>query len=249
MIEARAPLLIFEEIDSTNEEARRRAASSDAGPVFLLARRQTAGRGRRGRSWTTLPGNLFLTYLGATAHPPAMIALLGFAAGLALWDFCESVAPGRARLKWPNDLLLDGAKAAGVLLESGAMEDERNWFAVGVGFNLAGAPGDAGQPAAALRDVLATETVPPPPEAVATDFAARLAGWAAILERDGFAPLRTAWAKAAHGLGGPVAIDLGGERIAGRALGLSAAGEFEIETEAGVRRIAAGDLYFPPATA
>lgn len=240
-----AKLLIFDEIDSTNEEARRRAAKGDVTPVYLMARTQTAGRGRRGREWMSLPGNLFLTYYGVTQKPPAEIALLGFAAGVALAEFCDSLlAAGRARLKWPNDLMLDGRKAAGLLLESGALPDGRNWFAIGVGFNLVASPGNVGQETAALTDLAPRATLAP--ETVANDFAERLASWAARLDREGFAPLRSAWETRAYGLGEAASVELNGQMLSGISRGLSPRGELMLELPNGeMRAVAAGDILFP----
>lgn len=246
MIRADAPFVVFDEIDSTNEEARRRANAGDFEPAWLLAKRQTAGRGRRGRSWTTLPGNLFLTYYGVAARPPGDIALLGFAAGLALVEACAPyVGPGVAKLKWPNDLLLEGRKAAGILLESAPLSppDGPFWFALGVGLNIAGAPDDAGQPTAALGDFA---TAPPSPMALAHAFSLRCAHWAERFEREGFAPLRRAWETHARGLGEAASVDMGGARIEGRAQGLSERGELALVLPSGeTRLISAGDVYFP----
>jgi BirA family transcriptional regulator, biotin operon repressor / biotin---[acetyl-CoA-carboxylase] ligase len=244
-VEPGAKLLIFEQLDSTNEEARRCAARGEVTPVYLMARTQTAGRGRRGREWMSLPGNLFLTYLGATKKTPAEIALLGFAAGVALAEFCDSVlAAGRARLKWPNDLMLDGRKAAGLLLESGALADGRNWFAIGVGFNLLAAPEGVGQETAALADLAPRAVLAP--ETVANDFAERLSSWAARLDREGFAPLRAAWETRAYGLGDAASVDLGSATLAGISRGLSPRGELMLELPNGeMRAVAAGDILFP----
>lgn len=240
-----AKLLIFDEIDSTNEEARRRAAKGDSTPVYLMARAQTAGRGRRGREWMSLPGNLFLTYYGATQKPPAEIALLGFAAGVALAEFCDSVlSAGRARLKWPNDLMLDGRKAAGLLLEAGALADGRNWFAIGVGFNLVSSPQGIDQATAALADLAPRAVLSP--EVVANDFAERLASWAGRLDYEGFAPLRAAWETRAYGLGEAASVDLNGQMVSGISRGLSPRGELMLELPTGeMRAIAAGDILFP----
>lgn len=244
MIVAGAPLQIFETLDSTNEEARRRAAKGEVSPVYLMARTQTAGRGRRGRNWATREGNLFLTYLGVTKAKPQKIALLGFAAGLALAEFCDAlIGPGKARLKWPNDLMLAGKKAAGLLLESGALPDGRNWFAIGIGFNLAAAPEDVGQETAALSQFLGGAA--PAPEMVALDISSRLASWSDWLEREGFAPLRTAWLARAHGLGQAAKVENGGPVVTGIARDLSPQGELLLELPTGeVRAIAAGDIVF-----
>src|SRR5262249_38944242 len=123
-------------IDSTMLEARRRAERGELAPVWLLARRQTAGRGRRGRVWSSIDGNLMATYFGPNTRAPADLALVGFAAGLACAETLEGyLAGGRVTLKWPNDVFIDGAKAAGLMLDSGA-----GWMALGVGVNLAGSP-------------------------------------------------------------------------------------------------------------
>jgi BirA family biotin operon repressor/biotin-[acetyl-CoA-carboxylase] ligase len=245
MIDAAAPLQIFDEIDSTNAEAGRRAARCEAGPIYLLARVQTAGRGRRGRTWESPAGNLFLTYLGATMRPPAEIALLGFAAGIALAEFCDDLlGPGRSKLKWPNDLMLDRRKAAGLLLESGALGDGRNWFAIGLGLNLAAAP-PTDQPTVALAEFLPAV---PAPEVAARDLAPRLAGWAGILECEGFEPLQRAWMARAYGVGEQVQVHLGGQSIRGALRGLSSSGELLVALPNGqVHVIAAGDIHFPAA--
>jgi BirA family biotin operon repressor/biotin-[acetyl-CoA-carboxylase] ligase len=247
MIAPEAPLYVLEEIDSTNEEARRRADAGNAGPLWLLARRQTAGRGRRGRVWTTIPGNLFLTYLGSTTRQPADIALLGFAAGLALTDACDGViGQGRAKLKWPNDMLIDGRKTAGILLESGRMTGGALWFAIGMGLNIVGAPNDA-QPTASLRDFLPADILAPDAEAIARDVAQGMAHWASVLAEEGFKPLREAWLARAHGLNGPARAALGTEIIEGIARDLTEKGELLIEIPGvGTRMIAAGDIYFLP---
>ncbi len=247
MIVADAPLQIFDEIDSTNDEARRRATGGEVSPHWLLARRQTSGKGRRGRFWNSTPGNLFLTYLGVTRRPPADIALLGFAAGLALAEFCtETVGAGRATLKWPNDLMIDDRKAAGLLLESGALGDGRNWFAIGIGCNLVSAP-SVDQPTICLTDVL-SGALAPAPEHVARDLAPRIAAWADIFDREGFPALQAAWMARAHGIGSPVMASVGVETLTGTMRGLSARGELLMALPSGqMRAIAAGDIYFPAA--
>ena len=254
MIRADAPFVLFDEIDSTNEEARRRANAGDFEPAWLLAKVQTAGRGRRGRSWTTLPGNMLLTYYGVAERPPADIALLGFAAGVALVEACAPlIEPGAARLKWPNDLMLGGAKAAGILLESAqiatardARQDNSFWFAVGVGLNIAGAPDDAGQPTAALANVLR-----PAPRGQRRLRWPRSSPreWRLGRTRSSKADLKASakpGRRARRGLGQPVRVDISGTSVEGRAEGLSPRGEFVIALASGERRlISAGDVYFP----
>lgn len=245
MIHAFAQRAVFGSIDSTNAEAARRAANRDYGPIWLRASHQSAGRGRRGRSWLSAPGNLFLTYLGTTSRPPAQIALLGFAAGLALTEvFAERLEAGRVRLKWPNDLLLDGKKAAGILLESGVANGGGHWFALGIGVNLAAVPQGLDQEGAALGEVISGALGP---EAVMEALIPRLCHWAGRLDEEGFAPLRMAWLARAHGLGGPIAVDLGQERVQGIFEDLSPQGALCLRqgVDAQLLTVSAGDVFFP----
>ncbi|MBL8550655.1 MAG: biotin--[acetyl-CoA-carboxylase] ligase [Hyphomonadaceae bacterium] len=248
MLQAAAPLETFDEIDSTILEARRRAEFGDFGPVWLLTRRQSAGRGRRGRAWATIPGNLFATYLGRSGRPPGDIALLGFAAGLAIAEALDARLGGaKAKLKWPNDVMIDGAKVSGIMLDSGAAAPAGSlggyWFALGFGVNVAGAPKGLDQPTACLADFTADPV--PAPEALLQEIRPRLEGWAQRLDGEGFGALREAWMARALGLGRTVEIRFGDEIVAGEVSGLSARGELEIMTASGRRTIAAGDVHFP----
>lgn len=244
MIDANAPRVVFDAIDSTNAEAARRAAAGDLGPCWLRATTQTAGRGRRGRAWSSSPGNLFLTYLGATHRAAGEAALLSFAAALAVADTVDR-ALGReaALLKWPNDVLIVGRKVSGILLESGALGDGRLWFAVGVGINVTSAPEAVRQAVAALSEFAAGQSLSA--DALEPVLRRRLSFWAGMLEREGFAPLRTAWLERAHGLGAPATARLGAEEVAGVARGLSADGALELELpDTRTRLISAGEVFF-----
>ncbi len=120
------PTLWFDELDSTNAEARRRAEAGDTSDLWIAARRQTQGRGRRGRVWESPTGNLYATLLTTTDKPPAEAAQISFVAALAVGEVIDGclidagAAAARSRLKWPNDVLIDGAKVSGILVESGA---------------------------------------------------------------------------------------------------------------------------------
>src|SRR5262245_20098975 len=244
MIDARAPVEVFDEIDSTILEARRRAECGELGPIWLIAKRQTAGRGRRGRAWASLEGNLLATYLFAARQPPAQIALLGFAAGVAIAETIDDVlGAGRAALKWPNDVFIDAAKAAGIMLDSGGGA----WAALAFGVNLAGAPQDIDQPSISLRDALPPDAPAPEPLAFLAALRPRLEHWSARIERDGFEPLRHAWLARAHGLGQAARVVQGGQTLEGRIAGLSPRGELELDTDQGRRLIAAGDVFLPNA--
>jgi BirA family transcriptional regulator, biotin operon repressor / biotin---[acetyl-CoA-carboxylase] ligase len=248
MIEGPAPLELFEEIDSTMLEARRRAERGELCPLWLIARAQTAGRGRRGRAWASGEGNLMATLLFVTKRPPAEIALLGFAAGVAIAETIEAMGgAGRVGLKWPNDVMIDGAKAAGVLIDSGAAADGGLWVALSCGVNLAAAPNVSDQPTSCLHAALPAGAATPPPLEFFAAMRPRLEAWSALLAAQGFEPLRQAWLSRAHGLGCNARVRQGEHLVEGRIAGISARGELEFETQAGRKLIAAGDVFFSSA--
>ena len=236
--------VVLEETDSTNEEARRRAEAGAEGPLWIMARRQTAGRGRRGRAWAAAEGNLSATALLRPRLVPRAAALLSFAACLAVAETLETLAPqAHVALKWPNDALLNGRKAAGVLLECAGRGAELDWLAVGVGLNLARHPEP--EPEAWPPTSLLAETgAAPPPEAALERLAASFALWAGRLEGEGFAPLRTAWLARAARLGEKVVARLPGERVEGVFSDLDAGGALVLTGPGGMRRVHAADVFF-----
>jgi BirA family biotin operon repressor/biotin-[acetyl-CoA-carboxylase] ligase len=248
MIDRQAPVVVFDEIDSTILEARRRADRGELGPVWLIAKRQTAGRGRRGRTWASLEGNLLATYLFETLHAPARIAFLGFAAGVAIAETIdEIIGAGRAKLKWPNDVLIDGAKAAGIMLDSGAMGGGSSWAALAFGVNLAAAPEGLDQETTSIRAALPPDALAPEPLDFLARMRPRLESWAARIEADGFEALRAAWLSRALGLGLPALVRQGEQSLEGRIVGITERGELQLDTETGRRLVAAGDIFFPSA--
>jgi BirA family biotin operon repressor/biotin-[acetyl-CoA-carboxylase] ligase len=239
-----APIRWFDELDSTNAEAARLAQAGEAGPVWIAARRQSAGRGRRGRVWETGQGDLAATLLMTLDMPPGEAAQLSFVTALAAGDLIRAYAPAAAvAYKWPNDVLIGGQKACGVLIESGPRAGQGMWLAVGVGLNLTSAPEGTEFPATCL----AAHIVGPPPGPeqalgrLATAMAERISAW----RQDGFAPVRTAWLQAAYGLGDPCTARLGRETVQGVAEGLDIDGALVLRLDDGSpRRITAGDIFF-----
>lgn len=238
------PIEAHDELDSTNAEARRRAEAGEGGPVWITALIQTAGRGRRGRAWSTVTGNLAATLLMTTAKSAGEAAQLSFVAALAAADLADTcIGPGAARLKWPNDVLIHGRKAVGILIESGTRPDGTLWLAVGIGINLAHAPQDVERPATSFADHMA---VPPPSpldalEILATSFEK----WRTLWDREGFAPIAKGWTSYAHGLGQPCEARLPNQTHRGIAEGLDADGALRLRTDDGtVLRITAGDVFF-----
>ncbi|MDP3856040.1 biotin--[acetyl-CoA-carboxylase] ligase [Phenylobacterium sp.] len=241
---AHPPIEAYDELDSTNAEARRRAEAGEVGPVWITALVQTAGRGRRGRSWQTVSGNLAATLLLTTDKPAGEAAQVSFVAALAAADLAETcLGAGAARLKWPNDVLVHGHKAVGILVESGTRPDGVLWLAVGIGINLAHAPQDVERPATAFADHMIAP--PPAPLDALEVLATRFEHWRGAWARDGFAPIAKGWTAHAHGLGEPCEARLPNQTIKGIALGLDSDGALRLKLDDGaILRITAGDVFF-----
>ncbi|MFZ4121963.1 MAG: biotin--[acetyl-CoA-carboxylase] ligase [Caulobacterales bacterium] len=237
MIDAQAPVFAFDTLDSTNSEARRRADAGDFGPAWLVARTQSAGRGRRGRSWVNTPGAFLGTYLGHTPLPPAQLARLSLAAGVAVVEALAACDRPGARLKWPNDVFLDGGKVGGILLESSAAGSGGLWFALGIGVNLAALPEGVGQAVASAGGVA--------PDAFQKALCERLSAGGAALAGGQFETVRAGWLSHAVGLGQTVTATLGADTLRGEFLDLDADGALLMQTPQGIVRITAGDVFFP----
>ncbi|RZJ44249.1 MAG: biotin--[acetyl-CoA-carboxylase] ligase [Brevundimonas sp.] len=244
---AAAPVLLLDQTDSTNAEARRRAEAGETGPLWIAAHRQTAGRGRRGRAWEGHTGNLFTTLLTTTRKPPAEAAQVTFIAALAVADLLDRYAPpSLVTIKWPNDVMLAGQKASGILVESGVHETGALWLAVGIGVNLAEPPQGAERPATALSHHLsAAHVASPTVETAAGELAESFAVWAERWETLGFQPILDGWAARTPGLDGPAVARLGHETVEGRAEGVAADGALRLRLADGsLRLISAGDVFF-----
>lgn len=244
---AAAPVLLLDQIDSTNAEARRRAEAGETGPLWIAAHRQTAGRGRRGRVWEASTGNLFSTLLTTTRRSPAEAAQVTFIAALAVADLLDRYAPpSLVTIKWPNDVMLAGVKACGILVESGAHADGGLWLAVGIGVNLAEAPVGTERPATALSHHLSADHVAPPKvERAAEELAETFGVWLERWETLGFSPILDAWGARTRGLDGPAIARLGHETVEGRAEGVAPDGALKLRLADGsLRLISAGDVFF-----
>jgi len=234
----------YEELDSTNAEARRRAEAGAAGPVWITALVQTAGHGRRGRPWQTVAGNLAATLLTTSDKPAGEAAQLSFVAALAAADLIDTcLGQGAVKLKWPNDVLIHGRKSVGILIESGTRPDGVLWLAVGIGVNLAHAPQDVERPASSIAEHMAGP--PPAPLDALEVLATRFEHWRAAWAAEGFAPIARAWTERAHGLGQPCEARLPNRTLKGIAEGLDLDGALRLALDDGsILRITAGDVFF-----
>ena len=232
------PVRHFDRIDSTNLEARRLADNGERGPLWLLADEQTLGRGRLGRSWVSEPGNLYATFLFSIAEGPHAAAQVSFVAALAVHDTVMALRPELSpRIKWPNDVLIGGAKFCGVLPE--VVGDNPTRIAIGCGINIAHAPEGTPYPVTALGDGLAVATVLAELDA---NLTRRLAQWD---QGRGFSSIRADWAARALGLGSSVTATTGARQLTGTFTGLAADGALVLAAEDGsLTPIHSGEVSF-----
>jgi BirA family transcriptional regulator, biotin operon repressor / biotin---[acetyl-CoA-carboxylase] ligase len=219
-------------IDSTNAEARRLSEAGETGPLWVVAEEQTAGRGRLGRRWVSAPGNFYGTLVLPLGAAPAVMSQLGFVAALAVRDAAsELCADARFELKWPNDVLMDGAKVSGLLSE--ILVHDPAVIAVGCGINLAHAPEGLAYPVAKLGAHVTPDDML---QRLDRRLAHRLAAWDG---GRGFAETRAAWLQWAQGQGEKVAIN----GLEGVFEGLADDGGLRLRMDDGSRRIVhAGDV-------
>jgi len=243
-------LVAFESLDSTNEQARRMAAEGAPDGTIVWAKSQTAGRGRRGRSWISQPGNLFCSFILRPDASVSDAAQLSFAAALSVVEALRyTVTPGivlDVACKWPNDVLVGGKKVAGILLECqaqaphGVTVPQLDWLVLGIGVNISHHPEETEYPAASIGVSTGT-TVEGMLEALAMSFD----HWLGVWKTQGFTPLRNAWLANAKGIGDPVIARLGQETLNGIFVGMNEEGALVLETEGNQRHITAADIFFP----
>lgn len=231
-------ILHLPEVGSTSDWIRANADQFGDGQ-WVHADRQTAGRGRMGRSWETSQGNLAMSGLIRPQPGEGNLAELGFVAALALHDVISAhVDTARLQLKWPNDLNLDGAKLSGILLER-----EADLLVLGIGVNVAAAPALPDRATVCLADVGVHVAAAEVAEALADAFARRRSEW----REGGLAPIRAAWEARAHPIGTPLWVTSGEGRIAGTYAGLGADGSLLLEGADGCTHVIhAGDVWQIP---
>lgn len=236
-------LVCYETIGSTNEEAKRLARDGAAEWSFVWALEQTSGRGRRGRFWASPRGNLYVSLVLRPDCPASRAAQLGFVAALAVGGMLGAMLPGLDGLsyKWPNDVLVNGRKIAGILLESETASLEKlNHLVVGVGVNLASSPADAEFPATSVTEEdLGAVT----PVVMLETFAREFQLWEKRWREDGFAPVRAAWRARAITLGDPIRVQLAATTLQGRFSDIDQQGALLLDTAGGRRRISAGEVF------
>lgn len=249
----------FDEIGSTNSEALAAAAAGDQGGIWFAALKQTAGRGRRGRAWESPSGNLAASLLIVPDADANVLATLGFVAGVAMQNAFARILPqgavrigidgadamngsGRVALKWPNDVLADGAKVAGILLEMGKTPDGRHAIVIGIGVNVIAAPTGLPYPATSLKDLGYERSAEDVFEALSEAWVDAFSLWN---EGTGVTEILNQWRGSAAGIGAPVAVSQDGVVRRGIFETIDSSGRLVMRDDDGARIvITAGDVHF-----
>ena len=235
--------------DSTNAHGLRLAATLN-GPAWFLGHEQTAGKGRRARAWASPRGNFHATLILHPAEPAAEVALRSFAAALALREALVALTglPHAFTLKWPNDVLLNCGKVAGILLESqGGLGGHIAHLAIGIGVNLIAAPDPAMiEPGATPPVTLLQETgLRITPEHLLAHLGPAYAAWEHRFRAEGFAPLRAEWLAHAARLGETITARTGTATRQGRFDTIDLTGALILSTSQGRQAIPAAEVFFP----
>jgi BirA family biotin operon repressor/biotin-[acetyl-CoA-carboxylase] ligase len=228
----------FDTIGSTNDEARRLAQDGAPHGIVIHADEQTAGRGRLAHTWFSPPGNLYLSILLRTGQPPNRCAEISFLAALAVADTVEALLPRQIRtlLKWPNDVQVNGAKIAGILLEQ--IGDAT---VVGIGLNVLQAPSNTAYKTTTIVAHGGIASVDGARDILLDRLARHLAVWQA----DGFEPVRVQWLNRSYPVGAEIRANAGGKPVTGAFAGLDTDGALLLDTPAGRQRIVAGEVTAP----
>lgn len=231
---------VLASVDSTNTHAKMLAADGAPAGTLILAHEQTAGRGRHGNSWQSMTGNLFTSVILRPQILTADVGQLSFLIAVALAETLAQVLPQGAQLglKWPNDILLEGRKCAGILLESEAGGSRQlPWVIAGMGVNLAVAPEGATSLAAIGAKKLS-------PEEFLDVFEPILVQWYNRWQQEGFAPVQSAWSAYAVNRGQPIRVRLTREELTGVFEGIDHHGALQLRLpDNSLRLISSGEVY------
>ena len=235
-------LEVLESIDSTSAEARRRIDAGEGGPLWIVARTQTNGYGRRGRAWEQQVGDFAGTFVFRPTGEKSSYGQLSFVAALAVGDVIAAEISGDdVTLKWPNDILINGAKTAGLLLEY-VETPTGPLIMLGIGINIVSKPVNTPYKATRLLGHGASPEIAV--EGIAEALDKSFAVYRDIWRRDGFEPIRGAWVERAHGIGKPITVNLPGESKDGVLDGIDPNGALLLRSGGETQIISAGDIFF-----
>ena len=238
---------MLNKVDSTMLEARRRV-SSLSNKSWIFAHLQTAGKGRRGRAWIDPLGNFACTCVIFPKTSIDKFSLSSFTAALSLYDTLEHFGNSNAdiSIKWPNDILLNGKKVAGILLETIAVSKNKIALSIGFGVNLISHPrtSELEESAYCPTSVLAETGITVDPIELLNRLAFNFANYEATLQVRGFSHLRVLLLNRIHKLGDSIVVKTANEIIIGQFLDINQDGHLILKTGGATRSITAADVYF-----
>ena len=237
--------VLLNRVDSTNQEIKRLAAAGAHDGTLVWAGEQSAGRGRRGRSWHSPYGNLYFSLLLHPRCPASEAMQIGFVTAVALADTIHAKLPPNTHVscKWPNDVLVGGRKVAGILLESSTGEGNTlSWLAVGVGVNIGWHPPDHESQYSATSLKAAGANIAEPGEML-EEFCQHFLIWYKAWTEIGFEKIREAWMERVHGLHQPISVRLECDTLEGVFINVDESGALVLGQNGSQRLIVAGDVF------
>ena len=237
-------LITLEKVDSTNNEAKRRAEMGAVSGTIVHASEQTHGRGRRGRQWYSPKGNLYFSLILRLPCSATEGLGISFVSATAMCDALAGIVSPMTEVtvKWPNDILINRRKVSGILLESATgLNGTLRWLIVGVGVNVSSFPGETEYPATSLwyEGVIGAR-----PDDVLRAFMHHFKRWFDIWENDGFSSIRTAWLNRATGIGKTIKVRVSGKVFEGEFLDIGDDGSLLVERKTGETiSIVTGDVF------
>lgn len=230
-------------IGSTNDRAKILASDGAQDGTLVWADEQTRGRGRNGRHWYSPPGNLYCSLILRPKGIPSVVSGISLIASLAVASALENFLPQSAelKLKWPNDVLINGKKTAGILLETSPYGVSLSrWVVVGCGVNIASSPPKGLYPMTSLNKELGVESVV---EKVLVAYIRYFLDWLEQCRRHGLLRIRDAWLERAKGLGEPITVNIGKDILEGIFWDMDESGALIVKLSSGdTRKITAGDV-------
>jgi len=232
-------LLFYKSVESTNEVAKKLAVSGVDSGTVVWAKEQLSGKGRHGRSWSSPPGNLYVSIIQRPNCKPSEGSQIGFVASVSLVETINSLTGIKVTLKWPNDLLINEKKVAGILLESSSSDsDKLDWVIIGVGLNVLSCPKH-------IKDTtcLNTEGARLSVEELLQGFLMKLYSKISEWDEQGFEIIRQKWMIYAPIQGSETRVRLPVGEVTGKYCGLDCSGNLLIETKNGIKSIETGEVF------
>lgn len=231
-------LKYFDELPSTSDFCIERAKAGEAEGFAVFAASQSAGRGSRGRNWQTLVGNVALSVLLRPEMAAAQTSVFPLLAGVAVAEAVRAELGAAPVLKWPNDVLLGGAKCAGLLIDAAPVRDRVDWLVIGIGVNVGYAPEVPGRATTCLAAHGGAKAAPE----FAGKILERLAVWLDVLAGEGTATVIAAWLGFAHPVGTELTVRTSQSETHGRFAGLGPAGELLLAVENRIETFSTGEI-------